>query len=103
MAFEHEYDFSFLENEAEHLVIAELGRHLEELKQGGKAEGLCTCEDCVLDMAALALNSVKPLYRVSLLGTLYAAGMAEDKAYAKELRTAVTEAVARIRANPSHD
>ncbi len=68
MAFRDNYDFGILVNEAERLVEEELGRRLEELGD----PGICVCEDCILDMAAFALNSLKPLYRVSLLGTMYA-------------------------------
>ena len=41
--------------------------------QMARAKDICTCQDCVLDMAAYALNNVKPTYRVSLMGSVYAA------------------------------
>ena len=92
------YDFSMLVNEAERMVLDELDRQLAD----AEAQGICTCEDCVLDMAALALNSIKPLYRVSLLGTLYAHA-AEGTEYAEQVRKAVEKAVEKVRKNPSHD
>ena len=98
MAFIDNYDFEFLKNEAENLVLAELGRQLEEFD--GK---VCCCNDCVADMAAIALNSVKPLYRSSLLGTLYAASAMDEKAYATSIREAVFTAIEKVRKNPSHD
>jgi len=101
MAFEHEYDFTQLVNEAEHLVIQELGIQLEALNEEGSE--VCLCEDCVLDMATLALNSVKPLYRVSLLGSLYAAHAMDEDKYATALKKAVAEAIKKIHNNPSHD
>ncbi|MDR2028661.1 MAG: late competence development ComFB family protein, partial [Treponema sp.] len=67
MAFIDDYDFELLENEAEKLVLEELGQQLKSFE-----ETICRCNECVVDMAAMALNTVKPLYRVSLLGTLYA-------------------------------
>jgi len=98
MAFADEYDFSELKNEAEQLVLQELGRQL------GERDGdFCRCGDCVLDMAAMAFNSVKPIYRFSLLGSLYAAQAMGDAAYAETVKQAVAQAIAKVTANPSHD
>jgi competence protein ComFB len=54
-------------------------------------------------MAAIALNSVKPLYRVSLLGSLYTAHAMDEKTYATSIREAVFAAIEKVRKNPSHD
>jgi competence protein ComFB len=99
MAFIDNYDFELLQNEAENLVLNELGRQLESYP--GE---ICTCNDCVVDMAAIALNSVKPLYRYSLLGGLYTAEALNDrKDYAESIRSAVDVAIEKVRRNPSHD
>jgi competence protein ComFB len=98
MAFIDNYDFELLKNEAENLVINELGKQLESY------EGeICTCNDCVVDMAAIALNSIKPLYHFSILGNLYAAQAIEDGEYGNSLREAVAAAIEKVRQNPSHD
>jgi competence protein ComFB len=98
MAFIDSYDFELLVNEAEKLVLDELGRQLESY------EGeICLCNDCVVDMAAMALNTVKPLYRFSLLGTLYAGRAMENEDYARSIREAVSAALEKVRLNPSHD
>ena len=90
------YDFESLVNEAERLVLQELEIQLKT------AVGVCACQDCVLDMAAFALNKVKPAYRVSLMGSVYArsAGSAQN---AQGIANAVREAIAKVKANPSHD
>ena len=98
MAFIDNYDFEYLRNEAEKLVLEELGRQLESCK-----EPICLCNDCVVDMAAMALNLVKPLYRSSLLGTIYASRAMDEKEYAKSLRESVFNAIERVRKNPSHE
>jgi competence protein ComFB len=98
MAFIDAYDLEHLANEAERLVLEELGRQLESC-QGE----ICLCNDCVVDMAAMALNTVKPLYRYSLLGTLWASSAMDDEAYAKSVQEAVSSAIEKVRANPSHD
>ncbi|MDR1586503.1 MAG: late competence development ComFB family protein [Treponema sp.] len=98
MAFEDNYDFELLKNGAEKLVIHELERQL-----GAYKGEICRCNDCVVDMAAISLNSVKPLYRFSLLGTLYTVQAMNEKAYADSVQKAVAQAIERVRKNPSHD
>ncbi|MBN2443970.1 MAG: late competence development ComFB family protein [Spirochaetales bacterium] len=96
MGIREKYDFENLENAAEDLILDELEK---ELKVNPPA---CICQDCVLDMAALALNKVKPYYRVSLLGKLYS-NSAPLTSYGDSIKKAVHEAVEKISSNPSHD
>jgi competence protein ComFB len=98
MAFIDDFDFELIKNEAENLVIKELGRQLETYP-----ENLCRCNECILDMAAIALNLTKPLYRVSLLGSLYVASAMDENAYATSVREAVSSAIEKVKKNPSHD
>jgi competence protein ComFB len=98
VAFLDNYNFELLVNESEKLVLKELENQLEVY------EGIiCRCNDCVVDMAAMALNAVKPFYRFSLLGTLYAAQAMDDKSYADSVKQAVSHAIEKVRKNPSHD
>jgi len=99
MAFVDEYDFHLLKNEAEQFVLQELEKQLRAIED----EDICRCGDCVLDMAAMAFNSVKPLYRFSLLGSLYAAQAKSEEAYVESVRNAVQQAIEKVSANPSHD
>jgi competence protein ComFB len=98
MAFIDNYDLELLVNEAEKMVLDELGRQLERYP-----EDICRCNECVVDMAAMALNTVKPLYRFSLLGSLYAAHAMNEESYASGVREAVSAAIEKVRKNPSHD
>ena len=98
MAFIDEYDFELLKNEAENMVFDELGKQLS-----GNKGNICLCNECVVDMAAVALNSVRPLYRFSLLGSLYAAQAKNETNYAQSIVEAVATAIERVRSNPSHD
>ena len=99
MAFIDDYDFDLLKNEAEKLVIDELESQLKSFNN----DPICTCNDCVLDMATMALNMVKPIYRVSLLGSLYAARAMDKEDYAKHIRDSVKNAIEKVVKNPSHD
>ncbi|TFG82222.1 MAG: competence protein ComFB [Spirochaetales bacterium] len=97
MELEKSYDLSILVNDSKRLVLEELGRRIEASAE----EGICDCQDCVVDMATLALNSLKPRYHASLLGTFYAQAAAEGD-YAEEVHKAVDEAIRKVKANPSH-
>ena len=96
MAITDEYDFELLVNEAERLVLKHLESQLAEV-----SESVCRCGECVLDMAAYALNNAKPMYRVSLLGSLYAHSL-QGTAYEREISDAVATAIERVSSNPSH-
>ena len=99
MAFKDEYNFDVLKNEAEVMVI----REMEQQLSSGFYDEMCRCNECIVDIAAIALNSVKPLYRVSLLGTLYASQAITEKSYAESVNQAVMQAIKRVRKNPAHD
>jgi competence protein ComFB len=98
MGIRDDYDFSILVNEAERMVTDELERRLAELAD----PDICVCEECILDMATFALNAVKPVYRVSLLGTMYAHAL-DGSDYSASVREAVDTAIKRVHANPAHD
>lgn len=98
MSIKDNYNFEFLVNEAERLVLEELEHQLEDESNAD----ICKCEECVLDMAALALNNISPMYRVSLMGTLYAHSL-QDSDYADEVMKVVKDAVRKVAKNPSHD
>ncbi|MGA2977519.1 MAG: late competence development ComFB family protein [Spirochaetia bacterium] len=96
MALKDSYDFDSLVNEAERMVLDELESQL------ALSSGTCTCQDCVLDMAAYALNNVKPAYRVSLMGSVYARSPNKTE-YTRDITRAVRDAIEKVKANPSHD
>jgi competence protein ComFB len=99
MPFLEEYDFDLLKNEAEILVI----REIEQQLNGGGHEDMCRCNECIVDIAAIALNSIKPLYRFSLLGGLYASQAMTEQTYADSVRQAVSQAIKKVKRNPAHD
>lgn len=98
MSLRDAYDFEFLVNEAERLVLDELERQLEQDMDGK----ICKCEDCVLDMAAYALNNVQPAYRSSLIGRLYSEALGGSN-YEEEIAEAVRTAIKKVSENPMHE
>jgi competence protein ComFB len=97
MSFLNEYNFDLLKNEAEVMVIREVESQIEKLPD------MCLCNECIVDIAAIALNNIKPLYRFSLLGTLYASQAMTEQGYADSIKQAVTDAIVKVKNNPAHD
>ena len=98
MAFTDEYDFDLLKNEAEVMVIREM-----EVQLASVHDNMCKCNECIVDIAAISLNTVKPLYRFSLLGTLYASQAMTEQTYADSVKQAVKQAILKVKRNPAHD
>jgi competence protein ComFB len=94
--FDH-YDFENLKNESETHIFNELAAQLEVYPHE-----ICCCNDCIGDMAAIALNKVAPKYRWSLLGSLYTASAMNDEGYRTSVKDSVREAIETVRTNPSH-
>jgi competence protein ComFB len=91
------YDLDFLKNENEQIVLDELERQLNDFPNY-----ICKCKECILDIMALALNSIKPLYRVTLTGKIYTGVVMDDKDYAASISEAVNKAIIKVYKNPSH-
>ncbi len=89
------YNFEYLKNEAEEIVKEILEKELEH------DESICKCQDCVLDIVAFALNNIKPIYKTSLTGSLYAKS-ARHTEYVKAAEEAVKYAIDVVKKNPSH-
>jgi competence protein ComFB len=98
MPFKDDYDFDLLKNEAESLVIEELENQLAD-KSNNK---VCRCQECILDMATFSLNKIKPVYRSSFTGIIYAQQYHSGE-YKDEVVRAVKEAIKKVSSNPSHE
>lgn len=94
MSIRDNYNFDSVFNEAERLVLEEL-----DLQLSKAPASVPRSEECVLDMACYALNLVRPMYRVNLLGRLYADALMRDNA--GEIRDAVSRAITQISQNPA--
>jgi competence protein ComFB len=90
-------DLDYLKNEAEQIVLTELEQQLKY-----RQNYICDCKECMLDVMALALNSIKALYRVSLMGRIYTGIAMEEKAYANSIHEAVFKAIEKVHKKPSH-
>ncbi len=98
MAFKDDYEFELLINEAKKLAIEELEKQLAEEEYND----ICKCQDCILDMATFSLNNIRPKYRSSFTGVLYAQQL-QTGDYKDEVAKAVKNAIKKVSKNPSHD
>ncbi len=94
MSLQDKYDLSDLTNQMENFVFEELEVQLDAIAD----EDVCKCNDCILDMACFALNSLTPKYRSSLIGSLYA--QVENDEVKRSINGSVADAVQKISQNP---
>jgi competence protein ComFB len=93
MAIRDDYHWEDLKNIAEDLVIDQIETQLET-----NHPDIPITEDLVMDIAAYALNLIKPMYRVNLLGRMYAPAFSEM--HHNEVVDAVEKAISKIVAHP---
>ncbi len=65
-------------------------------------EGVCSCEQCKLDVAAIALNSLPPRYVVTAKGASYAKADMLDMQKYIDIIGAVTKAIKLVKEHPRH-
>lgn len=66
-------------------------------------DDICKCDKCKLDIAAIALNRLKPKYVVSNKGSLYAKAETLNYQYEANILIEITRAMNIVGENPHHD
>jgi len=64
---------------------------------------VCTCEKCMMDIAAIALNDLPPKYIVSEKGELYSKVNSLKQQFEVDVISAVTKAAVLVKRNPRHE
>ena len=64
--------------------------------------GMCSCERCISDALALALNSMQPMYVVTQRGALFAKIASYGNQYKTDILAKLTQACVTVRQSPSH-
>jgi competence protein ComFB len=62
---------------------------------------MCTCEECVMDLAAWTLNHASPRYYTSLLMPL-APDPARERQYRVEIELALAAGIKKLKEHPHH-
>lgn len=95
MSFKEKYPVESLINENVEEVFKTIDKVLAE------GEGFCTCQDCMLDVAAIALNNLQPNYRVFLLRPIHRDSEIVHE-HLEKVEEAVRSAVAVVKKRPHH-
>lgn len=72
-------------------------------KLAGTVVDWCSCEKCKLDIAALALNNLKPKYVVTEKGKLLGRANNMNQQFNTDVLLEVTKAIKIVGSNPQHD
>ena len=64
--------------------------------------GICKCERCRLDMAAIALNKLKPNYAVTSEGAVMSRVALTEPQNVADVVRSVTDAIKIVSGNPRH-
>ncbi len=64
---------------------------------------VCTCEKCLLDIAAIALNILPPKYVVTEKGELYTKVVSLGQQFEVDVIGAITKAAVIVKRSPRHD
>ncbi|MCX8131651.1 MAG: late competence development ComFB family protein [Clostridia bacterium] len=64
---------------------------------------MCTCEKCILDIAAIALNDLPPKYIVSEKGELYSKIDSLRQQFEVDVISAITKAAVMVKRKPRHE
>ena len=95
MKLDERYNLENMRNRAEEMVFSAIEKQIE------KGGDMCTCEECVLDLAAWTLNHVKPQYCTSLLAPLTPRPETE-RALAVEIELALASGLKKLKSHPHH-
>ena len=74
----------------------------EQMKDVLADINMCTCEKCLLDIAAIALNDLPPKYVVTKKGELYSKINALEQQFEVDVIAAITKAAVIVKRNPRH-
>ena len=98
MSLKTNCDFDLLVNIMEDIVIAELEKQLQ-LPEYAK---ICKCQECVLDMTAIALNQIKPMYGSlnSFKGAMYKDHVGQKAE--TDVISAIRKSIKKVANHPSH-
>lgn len=66
-------------------------------------DDICTCEKCLLDIKAIALNKLKPHYVVTRKGELYSKVDEMDGQFEADIMKSLIDAIQIVSRNPRHE
>ncbi|MCX7843277.1 MAG: late competence development ComFB family protein [Clostridia bacterium] len=85
-----------IKNYMEEIVFNLMQEVLDDIK-------VCSCEKCILDIAAIALNDLPPKYIVTEKGELFSKINALKQQFEVDVISAITKAAVLVKRKPRHD
>ena len=85
-----------LKNYMEEIVFSLVKEVLDDIN-------VCTCEKCILDIAAIALNDLPSRYIVSEKGELYSKINSLKQQFEVDVISAITKAAVLVKRRPRHE
>jgi len=65
-------------------------------------DDICKCDQCKLDIAAIALNNLKPKYVVTEKGYVFSKTDSLKPQFNTDIVTEITKAIEKVKKNPRH-
>lgn len=78
-----------------------VGESIDRVMDG--VPNICRCEKCKDDIAAYALNHLKPKYATTQKGEIISKAMTLEPQQYLDVITALTQGIAQVGRNPRHD
>ncbi|HOQ00230.1 MAG TPA: late competence development ComFB family protein [Acetivibrio clariflavus] len=85
-----------IKNYMEEIVFSSIKEVLDDIK-------VCSCDKCILDIAAIALNELPPKYIVTEKGELYSKVDSLRQQFEVDVISAIAKAAVLVKRNPRHD
>ena len=85
-----------IKNYMEEIVFSVIKEVLEDIN-------VCTCDKCILDIAAIALNDLPSRYIVSEKGELYSKINSLKQQFEVDVISAITKAAVLVKRSPRHE
>ncbi|RCX09299.1 competence protein ComFB [Anaerobacterium chartisolvens] len=85
-----------IKNYMEEIVFNQMKEVLSDIN-------VCSCEKCVMDIAAIALNALPPKYIVTEKGELFSKIDSLKQQFEVDVISAITRAAVLVKRNPRHD
>jgi len=87
--------------ELKNLMEDEVKRVVDKLLKD--RDDICTCDRCKMDIAAIALNNIKPKYVVTERGELFARADMLNYQYDADITMEVMKAIKTVGEKPNHE
>ncbi len=85
-----------IKNYMEEIVFSQIKEVLEDIN-------VCTCDKCIFDIAAIALNDLPTRYIVSEKGELYSKINSLKQQFEVDVISAITKAAVLVKRSPRHE